>query len=29
MLRISAQAYNSPAQYERLADALETLLASG
>ena len=26
LLRISAQAYNSPEQYERLADALETLL---
>jgi isopenicillin-N epimerase len=29
ILRISAHAYNSPAQYERLADALETLLAGG
>jgi isopenicillin-N epimerase len=29
MLRISAHAYNTPAQYERLADALEGLLESG
>jgi isopenicillin-N epimerase len=29
MLRISAHAYNSPAQYEQLADALEARLAGG